>query len=401
VPRSGSIHRLHDVAFATERVAVVAEARTASPIRSCSRRAENHIRGVDDFDDTVAWLTAYRDAGADAVYAPGLRDLDQIAALVDAVGIPVNVLALKGVPTLDELQSAGVRRVSTGGGLAAMAYGALLAGARELEEEGVTRVAELGSSQRSQAGASERHASPAPRRWSCCPISAPLSARPTLSSPSCRPRPRPQWRRTSRRRLGNRASRRCSPTSTRSLRRRRASWRTRVSSSSTARSGPPPWKPETRVYLSGPRAEEVAALSFDGVARIVVGDEVGSASAVKMSTASVYKGTTALLAQALRAAHANSVLEHVVADLHVGAPHLAAHVERRLAVAASKSDRYVCEMHEIAATQEAIGLTPSLFQAMAEIYEAMAETSLARANPEEVPADPELADVLERLRARY
>jgi thymidylate synthase ThyX len=120
-----------------------------------------------------------------------------------------------------------------------------------------------------------------------------------------------------------------------------------------------------------------------------------------MSTASVYKGTTALLAQALPAAHANGVREHVVADLHVGAPHLAAHVERRLAVAASKSDRYVGEMHEIAATQEAVGLTPSLFQAMAEIYEAMAETSLARANPEEVPADPELADVLERLRARY
>src|SRR5687768_16750278 len=80
-------------------------------------------------------------------------------------------------------------------------------------------------------------------------------------------------------------------------------------------SGPPPLEAgTTRVYLSGPRAEEVAALPFDGVDRIVVGPEVGSASAVKMSTASVYKGTTALLAQALRAAHENGVLEHVVAD---------------------------------------------------------------------------------------
>jgi 3-hydroxyisobutyrate dehydrogenase-like beta-hydroxyacid dehydrogenase len=167
-------------------------------------------------------------------------------------------------------------------------------------------------------------------------------------------------------------------------------------------SGPPPRKPgATRVYLSGPRATEVAALPFEGVERIVVGDEIGSASAVKMSTASVYKGATALLAQALLAAHANGVLEHVLADLHAGAPHLVANVERRLAVAATKAHRYTGEMHEIAATQQAAGLTAALFEAIAEIYEAMVETSLARANPEEVPADPELADVLERLRARY
>ena len=68
-------------------------------------------------------------------------------------------------------------------------------------------------------------------------------------------------------------------------------------------SGPPPWTAgTTRVYLSGPRAAEVAALPFDGVDAIVVGTRVGAASAVKMSTASVYKGTSALLLQALRAA---------------------------------------------------------------------------------------------------
>jgi 3-hydroxyisobutyrate dehydrogenase-like beta-hydroxyacid dehydrogenase len=162
-------------------------------------------------------------------------------------------------------------------------------------------------------------------------------------------------------------------------------------------SGPPPWKPGTRVYLSGPRAEEIAALPFEGVERIVVGDEIGSASAVKMSTASVYKGTTALLAQALRAAHANGVLEHVVADLRAGSPQLVANVERRMAVAASKSDRYVGEMREIAATQEVAGLTPALFEAVAEIYEEMAATPLAQASPEEVPREPQLAEVLDRL----
>src|SRR5216684_439976 len=51
-------------------------------------RAENHIRGVDDLDDTIARLIAYRDAGADAVYAPGLTHLEQIAHVVDAVGVP-------------------------------------------------------------------------------------------------------------------------------------------------------------------------------------------------------------------------------------------------------------------------------------------------------------------------
>src|SRR6476619_881927 len=68
-------------------------------------------------------------------------------------------------------------------------------------------------------------------------------------------------------------------------------------------SGPPPVASgTTRIYLSGPRAEEVAALPFDGIEVIIVGDEVGAASAVKMSTASVYKGSVALLTQALRAA---------------------------------------------------------------------------------------------------
>jgi 3-hydroxyisobutyrate dehydrogenase-like beta-hydroxyacid dehydrogenase len=165
-------------------------------------------------------------------------------------------------------------------------------------------------------------------------------------------------------------------------------------------SGPPPRKPgTTRVYLSGPRAQEVAALPFEGVDLIVVGSDVGSASAVKMSTASIYKGTTALLAQALRAAHENGVLEHVVADLRAAAPELDGNVELRLSVAATKAHRYTGEMREIAATQEAAGLTPALFDAIAEIYDQIADTPLAKANPEDVPPDPSLGDMLNRLRS--
>ncbi|HJR94529.1 MAG TPA: DUF1932 domain-containing protein [Gaiellaceae bacterium] len=164
-------------------------------------------------------------------------------------------------------------------------------------------------------------------------------------------------------------------------------------------SGPPPRTGgSTRVYLSGERAGEIADLPFEGVERIVVGDDVGSASAVKMSTASVYKGSSALLVQALRAAHENGVLEHVLDDLRAASPELVANAERRLASAASKSARYVGEMREIAATQEAAGLTPALFAAMAEVFASLSASELARSSPEAIPADLVLEEVLERLR---
>ena len=137
--------RIDDVEVAAKRVAVAAQAAHGLPEPMVlTGRAENHIRGVDDLDDTIARLIAYRDAGADAVYAPGLRELDQIAAVVEAVGVPVNVLALRNGPTVAELASVGVRRVSTGGSLAAAAYGALLEGAGELLAEGTSAYASRG-----------------------------------------------------------------------------------------------------------------------------------------------------------------------------------------------------------------------------------------------------------------
>ena len=116
-----------------------------------------------------------------------------------------------------------------------------------------------------------------------------------------------------------------------------------------------------------------------------------------MSTASVYKGSSALLMQALLAAHANGVLEHVLADFRIGMPELVASVERRLASAAAKSERYVAEMREIAATQSAAGLTPALFEAIAEVYAAIASTPLAQANTEDIPSGLSTPKILERL----
>jgi 2-methylisocitrate lyase-like PEP mutase family enzyme len=141
-PDSGS---MDDVTAAAERVAEAAEAvRGQDEPLVLTGRAENHIRGVDDLDDTIVRLIAYRDAGADVVYAPGLTEIEQIARVVQAVGVPLNVLTLPSAPSVAELASAGVRRVSTGSLLAGVAYGALLEGARELRAEGTSRYAQGG-----------------------------------------------------------------------------------------------------------------------------------------------------------------------------------------------------------------------------------------------------------------
>jgi 2-methylisocitrate lyase-like PEP mutase family enzyme len=138
-PATGAVD---PVEAAAAQVAIAAEAnqRLDEPM-VLTGRAENHIRGVDDLDDTISRLIAYRAAGADALYAPGLARLDQVAAVVAAVGAPVNVLALPGGPTVAELESVGVRRVSTGSSLASAAYGALVSGAGELQSDGTSTYA--------------------------------------------------------------------------------------------------------------------------------------------------------------------------------------------------------------------------------------------------------------------
>jgi 2-methylisocitrate lyase-like PEP mutase family enzyme len=98
-------------------------------------RAENLLYGLGDLDDTIARLCAYRDAGAEVLYAPGLRDLEQIRRVVADVGRPINVLRLPGTPPLGDLAAAGVRRISTGGALARTAYAAMRAEAEQLLAE--------------------------------------------------------------------------------------------------------------------------------------------------------------------------------------------------------------------------------------------------------------------------
>ena len=167
-------------------------------------------------------------------------------------------------------------------------------------------------------------------------------------------------------------------------------------------SGAPPRADyRTRVYLSGSRAAELADAAPDGLDARVVGTEVGLASAVKMCTASVYKGHVALLTHALATAAAHGVVEQVLDDLHDSFPRQIDRAARLLAVSATTADRYVGEMREIAATQASAGLTPALFEAMAEVYGDIAETPLGAGSPESIGNEPRLEDVLERItRAR-
>lgn len=128
---------IYEPALAAERVAAAAEVAHAGPVHLVlTARAENFLHGRADLDDTIARLQAYEHAGADVLFAPGLTELDDIRRVVESVALPVNVLARPGVPSVAELASAGVARVSVGGSFAFVAYGTAVAAARELREHG-------------------------------------------------------------------------------------------------------------------------------------------------------------------------------------------------------------------------------------------------------------------------
>lgn len=124
--------RLYDRDEAAERLAsAAAAARSLGVPFVLVGRAENLIRGVDDLDDTIDRLRAYEAAGADCLYAPGLRTVEQIRTVCAAVSKPVNVLRL-GELTVQEIFDAGAQRVSVGGALTWAARDALVAAATAL-----------------------------------------------------------------------------------------------------------------------------------------------------------------------------------------------------------------------------------------------------------------------------
>jgi 2-methylisocitrate lyase-like PEP mutase family enzyme len=128
---------IYDGGLAAERVAAAAEAAHSGERRLVlTGRAENHVHGRDDLADTIARLQSYQEAGADVLFAPGLRTLDQIREVLASIDRPLNVLVVRGMPTVSELAEAGVSRISVGGSFAFAAYGAAAEAARELMDSG-------------------------------------------------------------------------------------------------------------------------------------------------------------------------------------------------------------------------------------------------------------------------
>jgi 2-methylisocitrate lyase-like PEP mutase family enzyme len=131
--RGGTLYELEQAA---ERVAAASEAARGLDFPfTLTARAENHIRGNPDLDDTIARLRAYEEAGADVLYAPGLRSEEEIRAVCEAVSRPVNVLALPML-SVESIARAGAQRISVGGGLTWVAVEAMAAAAERMRDTG-------------------------------------------------------------------------------------------------------------------------------------------------------------------------------------------------------------------------------------------------------------------------
>jgi 2-methylisocitrate lyase-like PEP mutase family enzyme len=128
---------VYEIGHAAERVRAAAEAAHALgfPFMLVGR-AENYLHGRADLADTIGRLQAYQEAGADVLYAPGLKSRDEVASVVRAVDRPVNVLMGPGGASVADLAALGVRRVSVGGTLHRVALGGFMRAARELRDMG-------------------------------------------------------------------------------------------------------------------------------------------------------------------------------------------------------------------------------------------------------------------------
>lgn len=146
-----SAEPIYPFALAVERIeAAVAARNSLHDDFVLTARCENLLWGANDLADTITRLQAFAAAGADVLYAPGLRDLETIRTVCAAVDKPVNVLA--GLPGMTasaaELADAGVKRISIGGGLASVSFAAFVRGAREMAEQGAFTFTQAGISSR-------------------------------------------------------------------------------------------------------------------------------------------------------------------------------------------------------------------------------------------------------------
>ena len=130
---------IYGLSLAKARIEAAVAAARALPYKfTLTARAENYLWGRPDLNDTIKRLQAYQDAGADVLYAPGLKTREDIAAVVSSVDRPVNVvMGLQGVQLgLEDLSKIGVKRISVGSALQRAALGEFVRAAREMHDQG-------------------------------------------------------------------------------------------------------------------------------------------------------------------------------------------------------------------------------------------------------------------------
>ena len=137
---------IYEFGLAVARVQAAVEAARALPLPfMLTARAEGLLYGVQDLDEIVKRLQAFEKAGADVLYAPGLKTIDEMRVVTDAVSKPVNIVMGFADPTitLAQLAELGVRRVSIGAGLSRVALNAMMQAAKEMKEGRFSFITEM------------------------------------------------------------------------------------------------------------------------------------------------------------------------------------------------------------------------------------------------------------------
>lgn len=132
-------HTIYELEHAADRIRAASSIVRQLPFTfTLTARAENYLVGRLDLNDTIKRLQAYQEAGADVLYAPGLKNKEEIASVVSAVDRPINVvMGLQGVQlSVAELSEIGVKRISVGSALSRAALAAFMRAAQEMKNQG-------------------------------------------------------------------------------------------------------------------------------------------------------------------------------------------------------------------------------------------------------------------------
>jgi 3-hydroxyisobutyrate dehydrogenase-like beta-hydroxyacid dehydrogenase len=161
--------------------------------------------------------------------------------------------------------------------------------------------------------------------------------------------------------------------------------------------GPPPRKPGTRFYASGPGAEQFAALRDHGLDVRIVGDEIGQASGLKMCYGALTKGLQALATELLVAARLMGLEQTLRDEQEASMADVLGWVEAQMPIMPPKAYRWVGEMEEIAATFADLGMTPDILNGAADIYRMVADTPIGKESPEQRDPNRDMYGVIAAL----